>query len=131
MGNSPITKISYEDVNKIINNPSYILINTLPPNLQHCLITNTVNIQNEEQIVNENINNKYINIVVYGMNCCDESLNTKCTQLINLGFKNIFVYVGGIFEWLLMQDIYGNDMFSTTEIELDILKYKPKNKIMI
>ena len=33
--------------------------------------------------------------------------------------------MGGIFEWLLLQDIYGDDQFKTTSRELDILKYKP------
>lgn len=131
MGNSPITKISYEDMNNILNNSNYLIINTLPSNLQNCLIKNTINIQDEEKIINKNLNNKYINIVVYGINCCDDLLNKKCNQLINLGFKNIYVYVGGMFEWLLMQDIYGNDLFETTNTELDILKYKPKNKILI
>ena len=29
-----------------------------------------------------------------------------------------------MFEWLLLQDIYGNELFPTTSKELDILKYK-------
>ena len=38
---------------------------------------------------------------------------------------NVYVYPGGLFEWLLLQDIYGEDNFPTTLKELDILKYKP------
>ena len=34
------------------------------------------------------------------------------------------MYTGGIFEWLLLQDIYGKDEFPTTSEELDILKYR-------
>jgi len=30
-----------------------------------------------------------------------------------------------LFEWLLLQDIYGSEEFPTTSHELDILKYKP------
>jgi len=41
----------------------------------------------------------------------------------------VHIYPGGIFEWLLLQDIYGDDMFKTTSKELDILKYKPTNSI--
>ena len=41
-----------------------------------------------------------------------------------MGFSQIYVYPGGIFEWLLLQDIYGEDSFPTTKKELDILKYK-------
>lgn len=39
-----------------------------------------------------------------------------------------------MFEWLLMQDIYGNDEFITTSNDLDILKYKSIsdiNKLLI
>jgi hypothetical protein len=37
--------------------------------------------------------------------------------------------MGGLFEWLMLQDIYGSDEFPTTKKELDILKYKP-NKML-
>ena len=33
--------------------------------------------------------------------------------------------MGGLFEWLLLQDMYGSDEFPTTNKELDVLKYKP------
>jgi hypothetical protein len=46
-----------------------------------------------------------------------------------MGFVNVYLYPGGLFEWLLLQDIYGDDEFPTTIKELDILKYKPDNII--
>ena len=64
-------------------------------------------------------------IIVYGKNCNDETIQKKYQQLLTLGFYNIFVYTGGMFEWLLLQDIYGKDLFPTTKKELDLLKYKP------
>ena len=64
------------------------------------------------------------NIVIYGRNCNDEKVYKKYEQLIKLGFRNVYIYVGGMFEWLLLQDIYGNELFPTTSKELDILKYK-------
>jgi len=42
---------------------------------------------------------------------------------------NIYIYPGGIFEWLCLQDIYGDELFPTTKKELDILKYKPRSKL--
>ena len=30
-----------------------------------------------------------------------------------------------MFEWLMLQDIYGDNEFPTTKKELDFLKYKP------
>ena len=55
MGNSQASsiKINYEDVQYIIKNPEgHLLINTLPPTEQNCLIINTMNINNEETIIN-------------------------------------------------------------------------------
>ena len=72
---------------------------------------------------------KDIKIVIYGKNSNDEKLYNKYNQLISLGFYNVYVYPGGLFEWLMLQDIYGEKEFPTTKKELDILKYKP-NKVL-
>jgi hypothetical protein len=102
----------------------------MPINLQHCLIVNTISINKEEEIINTNIKNSNIPIIIYGINCCDNTLNLKCSQLKSLGFTNVNVYVGGMFEWLLLQEVYGTDIFQTTSVELDILKYKPVSKCL-
>ena len=47
---------------------------------------------------------------------------------MELGFTNIYIYAGGLFEWLCLQDIYGSSSFPTTKKELDILKYKQKSQ---
>jgi len=129
MGNTQtIQKINYEDVQHVIKNTEmYVLINTLSENEQDCLIPHTTNINNEELLMNKFIKNgnKQIKIIVYGRNCNDEKIYTKYNQLTSLGFYNVFVYTGGIFEWLMLQDIYGDKEFPTTKKELNILKYKP------
>ena len=63
-------------------------------------------------------------IIVYGTNACDETVQKKCQQLLGLGFQNIYVYPGGMFEWLLLQDIYGEDLFPTIGVCKDLLEYK-------
>ena len=35
----------------------------------------------------------------------------KYRQLVDLGFSNVYIYTGGLFEWLLLQDIYGSTNF--------------------
>ena len=127
MGNTqPMKKINYEDMQTVIKNPEiYLIINTLNPNEQHCLIINTTSINDEEMLINKFIKeNKSIRIIIYGKNCNDESIDKKYQQLYSLGFYNIFVYLGGMFEWLMLQDIYGKDLFPTTKKEVDLLKYK-------
>ena len=127
MGNTQsIKKINYEDMQTIIKNPEvYFIIHTLPLSEQQCLIVNTTLANDEEIIINKFMKeNKSIRIIIYGKNCNDENVNKKYQQLLSLGFYNIFVYIGGMFEWLLLQDIYGKDLFPTTKKELDLLKYK-------
>lgn len=135
MGNSQSTpKINFEDIQFITNNPdSYLLINTLNENQQDCLIPNTVSILQEETLVNKLIKNgnKKINIIIYGANSNDEKIYKKYQQLNSLGFQNIYLYVGGLFEWLMLQDIYGEKEFPTTIRQLDFLKYKPVKKLNI
>ncbi len=129
MGNTQTTqKIGFEDIQIVIKNPeTYLLINTLPESEQQCLILNTININQEETLINHHLKtNKYIKIAIYGKNNVDETIFKKQQQLLTLGFTNIFVYVGGIFEWLILQDIYGAKEFPTTKKELDFLKYKPR-----
>ena len=134
MGNTQsIKKINYEDMQTIIKNPEvYFIINTLPLSEQQCLIVNTTLANEEEIIINKFMKeNKSIRIIIYGKNCNDENVNKKYQQLLSLGFYNIFVYFGGMFEWLLLQDIYGKDLFPTTKKELDLLKYKSNQLLNI
>lgn len=126
MGNEmSINKIGYEDVQYAINN-NFVIINTLPNIKQSCLIKNTINTNDEETIINQLINdvNSNIYIIIYGENSLDRTPIDKCKKLIQYGFSNIHIYVGGLFEWMLLQDIYGNDNFPTTSKELDILKFR-------
>lgn len=117
-------KINFEDmINAIENND--IIINTLSPELQHCLIYNTISIHKEVEIINSLLNtDKNKRIVIYGLNSADETIINKYNQLTSLGFYNVFVYTGGIFEWLLLQEVYGKTNFKTIGSENDILKYK-------
>jgi hypothetical protein len=110
----------------------YLIINTLPISEQKCLIINTIIATDEEAIINKFIKeNKSIRIIIYGKNCNDETINKKYQQLYSLGFYNIFVYLGGMFEWLILQDIYGKDIFYTTSKEVDLLKYKSNQLLSI
>ena len=77
---------------------------------------------NNYNIEISNLNRLRINIRL--KNAAIDNINKKYQQLYSLGFYNIFVYLGGMFEWLLLQDIYGDLKFGTTKKELNILKYR-------
>lgn len=130
MGNTTSTKkVNFEDIQYLIKqNRDFLLINTLNPNNQECLIKKTIAIHNEENIINRCLSeNKKVNIIVYDKNANAPNLMKKYEQLISLGFYNVYIYPGGLFEWLCLQDIYGFEEFPTTKKELDILKFKGRS----
>jgi hypothetical protein len=135
MGNSQssIQKINFEDMQSACKNPEiYLLINTLPDSEQGCLIIGSVNAGQEEAIINKHLRgSKNIQIIVYGRNCNDDKVFKKYQQLQQLGFFNVFIYSGGLFEWLMLQDIYGFNEFPTTTKQMDLLKYKPRQKLNV
>jgi len=123
-GQSSVKKVNFEDIQEM--SKDYILINTLSVNEQGCLIKNTLPVDKEEQVINSLLKNyKEQKIYIYGKNSNDESIYKKYEQILSLGLTEVYVYPGGLFEWLLLQDIYGDDTFPTNKKELDILKYKP------
>ncbi len=145
MGNQAFVANSvcnYEDVQRAISRAANthaltFLINTLPSEEQSCLIKETMIHTEEESIINSCISKKLtgeITIIVYGRNAADVTVHTKYKQLRSLGFERVYVYLGGMFEWLLLQDVYdggcggsgsdGGELFPTTMRELDILKYR-------
>ena len=133
MGNTQSTqKINFEDMQFALqHSESYILINTLNLSEQDFLIPNSISASHEEKFINQLIKNgkKDIKIIIYGKNSNDDNIYKKQIQLKNLGFFNVYVYPGGLFEWVLLQDIYSENEFPTTKKELDILKFKP-NKVL-
>ena len=132
MGNqsSSVNQLNFEDIQEAIKNKGkYMIINTLSSNNQSCLLPNTIDLREEESIINKLLsNNKEKFIIIYGKNVNDATIYDKHEQLLKLGFLNVYIYPGGMFEWLCLQDIYSSDIFPTTKKELDILKYKPVSK---
>ena len=132
MGNKlSIKKMNFEDIQEIINKKyECLLINTLPIHNQECLITNSLRADLEENVINTLLyKNKKTKIIIYGKNSNDLTIYEKYQQLKDLGFTNIYIYPGGLFEWSLLQDIYGEELFKTTSKIQDILKYKPPSLI--
>lgn len=126
----PPVKIGFDDMLFAIRDTKdgYIIINTLPATEQECLIYNTVPIDTEEALINT-ILTQYDNppkkIILYGKNSTDATVDKKYKQLVGLGLTEVYVYSGGLFEWMLLQDIYGDAEFPTTKKVADILRYKP------
>lgn len=128
MGNS-IQRISFEDV-QFAQTHSYTIISTLPTKEQDLLIDKTVSCDHEIPAVENAIRLK-TPIIIYGKHSNDETIYVKYKQIQKLGGK-VYLYPGGLFEWLLLQDIYG-DAFATTSSSkiVDLLKYKPHNILNI
>ena len=124
---SNFTHINYEELQSKIGT-SIILLNTLSSEDQKYLIKGTLNAMYEIGIMNEQLKkNKNVEIIIYGKDHYDISVIKKYNQLKKLGFKNVSIYFGGLFEWALLQDIYGSSNFQTDgqiKDPLQISKYK-------
>tara|TARA_B100001059_G_C17668807_1_gene493409 strand:- start:378 stop:827 length:450 start_codon:yes stop_codon:yes gene_type:complete len=124
-------KVNFDDIRFLIKRHKseqndFLLINTLPESQQNCLIATTVLSNEEVSIINQCIEKaSNAKIVIYGKNTNDDTVDKKYDQLLGLGFTNVYIYSGGLFEWLLLQDIYGEDEFITTTKIMDILSYRP------
>jgi len=124
MGNGLSNLINF-DLLKEMQKEGATIIHTMDEN-EKVLILGTVVAEKESEKINKMLskNDYEKDIIIYGRNCHEyENLLKKQKQLASLGFKNIFIYLGGMFEWLLLQDVYGSKEFPT-EKKGEILDYK-------
>jgi hypothetical protein len=125
--------VTYKYVQDAIEDRNSILINTLDDSIitQTCLILSSVHAIDEIDVIDKILSNldslgrtiETVEIVIYGKNSTDMSTWVKYNQLIDYGFERVKIYTGGLFEWMLLQDIYGDDLFPTTAPNRDILKF--------
>jgi hypothetical protein len=101
--------------NKLENNKSeIILLNTLPIQEQNYLIKGTINALVENDFINGLIKkDKNKQIIIYGRDHHDMKVIEKYNKLKKIGFTNVYIYFGGLFEWSLLQEIYGHSNFQT------------------
>ena len=124
MGNGISNLINFELL-KEMQKEGATIIHTMDEN-EKVLILGTVVAEKESEKINKMLskNDYEKDIIIYGRNCHEyENLLKKQKQLASLGFKNIFIYLGGMFEWLLLQDVYGSKEFPT-EKKGEILDFK-------
>jgi hypothetical protein len=133
MGNSMSTNpnINFEDLQTALcDKEKTLIINTLDAHMQGCLIAGTLPIEAEVEVLNAQLKkNTEVRIIIYGMNETDISCQKKYEQLLKLGFYNVYIFSGGVFQWLLLQDVYGAELFPTTATKVDLLKYKGRRQL--
>jgi len=128
MGNvSSVYRCNFETIQEMIkaNSRDIILINTLDRNNQSCLIQGTLSVGDEIKVIDESLRKRQKKtIYIYGKNYNDETVYKKYEQLSKISQFECYIYLGGLFEWLLLQEIYGGSLFPTNGSEQDLLKYK-------
>lgn len=136
--------------NKELTIPKSFLIHTIPSDYVPSypvigwkegdplpLIKGTLDAEEEETIINEllTVVDKDLLedtlIVVYGKNGLDESVLKKVKELREFGFENVYAYLGGMFEWCLLNDIYGDKEFPIVGggKKVDPLFYKGERRL--
>jgi hypothetical protein len=129
MGNgiSSTSLINFEEVQEKPRNAILIHIMESDPKIT---IHGTLSAHKETETINDLLERREYDrqIIVYGRNDHEfEKLINKQKQLKTLGFTNVNIYLGGMFEWLLLQDVYGVKEFPTHGIKSDPLLFKPMN----
>ncbi len=115
MGNiySSFETIHFKELQTLIGS-DILLLNTLPQEHQSYLIYGTLCASKETDQMNFYLKtNRSIEIILYGKDHLDRTMIEKYNQLKQLGFTRIRIYFGGLFEWALLQDIYGRSLFKT------------------
>lgn len=121
---------------KCIND--YILITTIKNTYNIPLIKGTLTPEKEEYAINKLIekkNNSIKGIIIYGMNNQDISVIEKYKQLLKFNITSIYIYIGGLFEWTLLNKQHPNVFKLENEKENESfnyfnLLYKPNDKII-
>lgn len=114
------------------SNETIHFINILPVTKQQYLLPKTISAESEEQFINDFVDTMTMDIptiVIYGNNANDvDVLQEKCRELNALGFTNVGIYLGGLFEWTMLGDIYGITEFPIIGNRgiVDILQFRPK-----
>jgi len=99
---------------KIDSKHDFILLNTLPVQEQNYLIRGTINAIHENDFINGLIKkDRGKEIIIYGRDHHDMKVIEKYNKLKKVGFTKIYIYFGGLFEWSLLQEIYGVSNFQT------------------
>lgn len=111
-----------------------ILISTLPEDTQGCLIPQTVACHDEERWINDVLERKkqgLYTVIVYGANHLDATVDRKCAQMRTMGFRSVHAYLGGMFEWLLLHEVFGEENFPVAQPSRsgvpDILAFRPRD----
>jgi hypothetical protein len=110
--------------------PNMVLIHTFKPEEQHCLIRGSLTAAKEMAMVQELMSDsttRDVMMVVYGRNYMDPKPYQQADHLRQLGFRRVYVYAGGLFEWLMLHDLYGAEAFPLVKTDStkdeDPLKY--------
>lgn len=109
--NISLEKVSACDIKYIQQHSpnEYLIISTIQGNPTTIpFIKGTVNPYVEEHKINNILSNKNneTKIIIYGRNSQDMSVIQKYRQLLQLGLTNVYIYIGGLFEWLLLNKQY-------------------------
>ncbi len=121
LGQSKLYKnyiLNFDDM-KIAVERGYIICHIMDEIDGTILIKNTLSVKDEIKKINDLIKQSKFDetIVLYGRNYTDlELIVQRFQHLISFGFTRVFIYVGGLYEWILMQNLYGDKLFPTNVI---------------
>ncbi len=126
---SSINYANYCDIQNAVRSGKTV-VHIMDVSDETILIKGTLTAYQEVEKINLWISNGAFDneIYIYGYSNADfNKLLQRHKQLLGLGFHKVYIYFGGMFEWLLLRDVYGATEFPLDGLikgaMVDILKY--------
>lgn len=121
-----IKEIGSTDFKKLLGTGRVMLFNGLKKQYHSCVIPSTIPYSDMRKAI-KSMTSEHIPVVYCANYSCNASHKFAEKKLGHL--DTVYIYSGGIFEWLLLQKKYGKKKYPTNgDCELEHMKHREKIK---
>ena len=121
-----IKEIGVTDFIKLIRTDRVLLFNGLKKQYHSCVIPGTIPYSDMRKVI-KNMSVEHIPVVYCANYSCNASHKFAEKKLGHL--ETVYIYSGGVFEWLLLQKKYGKKKYPTSgDCDIENMKHREKIK---
>jgi hypothetical protein len=115
------------------HNRQYLVVSVLPDAFLQTeqLLPTTLSPEKEEEVINRILETGEIDqvtLILYGKNNTDTKVFEKYKKLHDRFGLNCVLYLGGMFEWLLLQKLHGEEAYPTALLNKNTSTTNPQEK---
>jgi len=121
-----IKEIGVTDFTKLLGTDRVLLFNGLKKQYHSCIIPRTIPYSDMKKVI-KNMKEENIAVVYCANYSCNASHKFAEKKLSHL--ETVYIYRGGVFEWLLLQKKYGKKKYPTSgDCNIEYMKHREKIK---